>query len=753
MYSKDVELIINEAYLIALQNASEYCVREHLLLRLIKNKKIQSIFTEMGVDSNQLTADLQNYISQKIPKSFGPNDKPKVTEDFNSLLKVALQYAVTSGKPVIHVEDLLISFFYIKDSYAKYFLEKNGLYQEDIADLLNLTPREEDNMGNNGFGPFDQQQGQQDRQDKDLGSYLINLNEKALKNKIDPVIGREEEIERVIHILVRKKKNNPILAGEPGVGKTAIAEGLAKKIAEKNVHESLLGYTVYSLDLGGMTAGTKYRGEFEARLKKVVDKIKKDPKSILFIDEIHTIIGAGAAGGGSLDASNILKPALASGELKCIGATTYKEYRNVFEKDAALSRRFQKVDVSEPSVEDTKKILMGLKKYYEDHHKVEYKESALQLAVELSAKYITDRFLPDKAIDVIDEAGAYVKLSSSKEVNEEVVEKVISKIAKIPERQVVKSEKDKIKDLKSNLEMRIFGQEEAINLLVDSILLSKSGLRDSNKPIGSFLFCGPTGVGKTEVTKQLAVSLGVNLVRLDMSEYMEKHNVSKLIGAPPGYVGYEQEGVLSSAVTKHPHSIILLDELEKAHPDVMNIMLQIMDNGFLTDNYGKKIDFRQSIIIMTSNVGSAEVNTKRLGLVADDTPSKPTAAIERAFLPEFRNRLDAIVWFNSLNEKTIKEVLDKNLVTLSSMLLEKNVTISYTEEAKNWLAKKGYNPQMGARPMARLIQEKIKTPLSKEILFGKLEKGGIVSVDLKNEELVFSYSAKKERKKVVTQKS
>ena len=742
LYSKDAEKVINEGYTLALNNNNQYYTSDHLLLRLLENQKIINIFDTLNADIETLKSDMYSYINSKIPKHSGVVRQIPLTEELNILIKSAHTYAVGNGRDKVEVEDILMSYYFFQESFARYSLEKNGLMSGDLKEyFVELFAQK---VQQNDDEEFDQS-GEPGKAGPQL-NFLINLNQKAKDNKIDPVIGRDHEIDRVIHILVRKKKNNPLLVGEPGVGKTAIAEGLAKKIIDGTVHESLAGSTIYALDMGAMTAGTKFRGEFEARLKKVLDKLKKEPKSILFIDEIHTIIGAGASSGGSLDASNILKPALASGEIKCIGATTYKEYRNVFEKDAALSRRFQKVDVSEPTPEDTKQILFGLKKHYEDFHKITYTEKALGLAVDLSVKYVTDRFLPDKAIDVVDEAGAFAKLTGHKEVTEEIVEKVIAKIAKIPERQIVKSEKDKVRELKSNLEMSIFGQEKAIDSLVDAILLSKSGLRENNKPIGSFLFCGPTGVGKTEVTKQLASQLGVNFVRLDMSEYMEKHNVSKLIGAPPGYVGYEQEGVLSSAVSKNPHSVILLDELEKAHPDVWNILLQIMDNGFLTDNYGKKIDFRQAIIVMTSNIGTAEISTRSLGFVTQQQVSVPTQSIEKAFSPEFRNRLDAIIWFNSLNEKTIAEVLDKNLILLDSMLMQKKISISYSKEARAWLAKNGYNPQMGARPMARLVQDKIKVPLSKEILFGKLESGGSVTVDMKDNDLVFTFTQKKEKK-------
>lgn len=738
--------IVEEAAVIASQNNNEVCTKEHLLLRLLQNEKIMELFNDLNADIVMVELELTRYINERVPKAMrtlsSGHINPKVSQDFYQTLEFAQQNALGSKRPEATVYDLLIGFYYYNESFVRSTLEKSGLTIPDLRQYFY-------EKFNYQAEPVQRSEGSETGQGK--LNYLINLNEKVLNKKIDPVFGRDQEIDRVIHILVRKKKNNPILTGEPGVGKTAIAEGLAKKIVEKTVHKNLLDYTIYSLDMGSMTAGTKFRGEFEARLKKVIDKLSKEPKSILFIDEIHTLVGAGGSGNGGLDAANILKPALSSGDIKCIGATTYKEYRNIFEKDAALSRRFQKVDIVEPSIKDTKLIMQGVKKYYEDFHGVTYTDKALEASVDLSAKYITDRFLPDKAIDLIDEAGAYCKLENPalKEVTESMIEKIVAKIAKIPEKQIVESEKEKVKGLEEKLESVIFGQDKAIKTLVDSILLSKSGLRDTNKPIGSFLFCGPTGVGKTELTKQLAKNLGINFIRLDMSEYMEKHNVSKLIGAPPGYVGYEQEGLLSGQITKSPHSVILLDELEKAHPDVWNILLQIMDNGFLTDNYGKKIDFRQSILVMTSNIGSDEISTKRVGLIDENKIEKPTMSIERAFSPEFRNRLDAIIWFNSLDEKNIRNVLEKNLIELKNMLEEKKISISYSDLVKDWLVKNGYNPSMGARPMNRLIQEKIKTPLSKEILFGKLENGGEVFVDLINNELIFSYKKSNKRKKVL----
>lgn len=741
MYTVEVQNIIKQAEDFAIKLRHEYFTQEHLLLSLLTNSKIQQLLQGLDVDLVSLTNQTKTWIVENAGHiTYGST---RVTPATQQLLQMSLQFALNFNRQQVGVYDLLLAFYHY-ESQAKFILENSGAEKQIVMNEIKTIMEESSDLGQGeGLG-----MGSEESSKKD--DYLVNLNEKAKANKIDPVIGRDEEIDRVIHVLVRRKKNNPILVGEPGVGKTAVAEGLAKKIVDGEVDESLKDAVIFSLDLGGLMAGTKYRGEFEARLKKVIQKLKTTKHSIMFIDEIHTLIGAGSSSNGGLDASNLLKPMLASGEIRCIGATTYDEYRKVFEKDAALSRRFQKIDVVEPSPEDTKKILHGLKRYFEDHHKVKYTDDALSAAVDLSVKHINGRFLPDKAIDIVDEAGAYakLKLKDKKVVDVPLVEKVIAKIARIPEKQIVGSEKNRLQSLNKELKMVLFGQDQAIDLVTNAIQLAKSGLRDGEKPIGSFLFCGPTGVGKTELTKQLASQLGINFVRFDMSEFMEKHNVSKLIGAPPGYVGYDQEGALTGAVIKNPHSVILLDEIEKAHPDVLNILLQVMDNGILTDNFGKKADFRQAIIIMTSNVGSSEIAKRTMGIIQRDaSQSKPTEAIERAFTPEFRNRLDGIVWFNSLAKQTIREVLDKNLVKLDVLLLAKEVGAEYSQTAKEWLAEKGYDPAMGARPMARLIEEKIKAPLSKEILFGKLEKGGKVFVDVKENDLTFTYTPKKEKKK------
>jgi ATP-dependent Clp protease ATP-binding subunit ClpA len=604
----------------------------------------------------------------------------------------------------------------------------------------------------------------QDQQDKELDSetgaekagndsaesalekYAVNLNQEALKGNIDPLIGRDLEVERTIQVLCRRRKNNPLLVGEAGVGKTAIAEGLAKRIVEEQVPDILLDSVIYSLDLGALVSGTKYRGDFEKRLKGLINELKKQPEAILFIDEIHTIIGAGASSGGVMDASNLIKPVLSSGRLRCIGSTTYQEYRGIFEKDHALARRFQKIDVLEPSIEDTVQILKGLKSRFEEHHGLKYSAEALRLAVDLSARYITDRHLPDKAIDVIDEAGARQRLLAEDQRKDVIdvaeIEDIVAKIARVPVQSVSASDKDKLANLEKNLKMLVFGQDEAIAELASAIKLSRAGLRDSSKTIGSFLFAGPTGVGKTEVTKQLAKVLGIELIRFDMSEYMERHTVSRLIGAPPGYVGYDQGGLLTEAVTKHPHAVLLLDELEKAHPDVFNLLLQVMDHGTLTDNNGRKADFRNVILIMTTNAGAEEGARSSIGFTEQNHATDSFKALERSFSPEFRNRLDAILQFKPLDISVVGSVVDKFIFELEALLADKNVTLSLDAGARNWLAVRGYDAKMGARPMARLIQEKIKKPLAEDLLFGRLANGGHVRIEVENDALVFAIESK-----------
>jgi ATP-dependent Clp protease ATP-binding subunit ClpA len=749
-YSKAAEIAIKQSLVFASKIQSELLTPEHLLYVLTDDSDVNEILETLSFDIPKLKNELETYLLENV-QSLRPNTYPQRIASYEAVAKTwPTTYVEKSGRNTVETTDMLLSIYWLQDSMAKYLLSQYATMEELVQEVA--EQKQKRIFG--GEGDANNADSSNSGSKKEV-EYLIDLNEKARNSKIDPVIGREDEIDRAMHILIKRKKNNVILVGEAGVGKTSIAEGLAKKIVEGDVHDALKNHVIFSLDLGALTAGTKFRGEFEERLKKTIKKVKSTPNAVLFIDEIHTIIGAGSAG-GSQDAANLLKPALSSGEISCMGATTYKEYRNHFEKDAALSRRFEKIDIEEPSQEDTIKILVGLKDYYEKHHGVKYTDDALRAAVELSSKYITNRFLPDKAIDIMDEAGVTVKLNSQikeKIVSLEVVEKVISKVARIPEKTIIGSEREKVKNLKADLGRVVFGQEEAIDKLVSSIQLAKSGLRRPNKPVGSFLFCGPTGVGKTEVAKQIAASMGYNFVRFDMSEYMQKHEVAKLIGAPPGYVGFDQEGALTGAVIKNPSSVILLDELEKAHPDIQNILLQVMDNGSLTDNYGKKADFRQSIIIMTSNAGTSEVNQKVISFTDPVQNAKPTQEIERTFAPEFRNRLDALVWFNRLGEKTIKEVLDKNLMHLDMMLVDKKVVITYTDALKNWLAKKGYDPLMGARPMARLVEEKIALPLSSEILFGKLTEGGSVEASLEEDKVKFVFTESKNKKEVTKKRT
>lgn len=731
----DIEQIITQIYVFAAKQWHTLVTPESLLFNLIFNGKAFHTLNSGGGSIEGLKIDLENYIIEKIPQhEIGTETKTvNPTNEFNQIIKESILIAQSYNRSYATIDDLILSFFKV-NSPSFVFLQRNGFKKNLIEDYIFSKNKKQ--MTNHNV-PEDEEE-----------NFLINLNEKIGNSNQDPLIGRHEEVNRIIHILGRKKKNNPILIGEPGVGKTSIAEGLAKMIVDKNVEDFLLKSTVWSLDLGGMLAGTKFRGEFEQRLKKVIEKIKKEKNAILFIDEIHTLIGAGSSGEkGSLDAANILKPELANGEIRCIGATTYKEYRNNFEKDSALSRRFQKIEVSEPSKEDTIDILNGLKTHYETFHNVRYHDQTIPYIVDMASKYITDRFFPDKAIDLLDESGSLAKISKKELVDLSIVDQILTKITKLPEKIIIGDQKEILKNLQSNLESEIFGQNEAISKVVDSVLLSKAGIRTVSKPIGSFLFCGPTGVGKTELCVQLSNQLGLEMLRLDMSEYMEKHSVSKLIGTAPGYVGFDQEGILTSFVSKKPHSVILLDEIEKSHPDIWNILLQIMDNGFIMDNFGKKIDFRNTIIIITSNVGSSEINEKSIGLNGKTTISKPTKEIERVFSPEFRNRLSALIWFNSLSKENVSHILEKYMKELELNLLSKNITISMNDSAKQWLISNGYNQSMGARPMKLLIENKISMPLSKEILFGQLSNGGKVLIIEKNNELVFEIGKEKRKKK------
>jgi ATP-dependent Clp protease ATP-binding subunit ClpA len=652
-----------------------------------------------------------------------------------------------SDKKEVSGANLFVALFSEQDSHAVYLLNKQDISRLDVVNYLahGISKIDQDN---DNAGERAAESGNPDAEStgSPLDKYATNLNEEALQGRIDPLIGRAAEIERTIQTLCRRRKNNPLLVGEAGVGKTAIAEGLAKKIVEEEVPDVLLKSVIYSLDLGALVAGTKYRGDFEKRLKALVSQLKKEPNAILFIDEIHTIIGAGSASGGVMDASNLIKPALASGQLRCIGSTTYQEYRGVFEKDHALARRFQKIDVLEPSVEETILILKGLKSRFEEHHDVKYSADALRLAAELSDRYITDRHLPDKAIDVIDEAGAKQRMTAEAErkqlIDSAEIEDVVSKIARVPAKSVSANDIDKLANLEKNLKMLVFGQDEAISALSSAIKLSRSGLRDSQKTIGSFLFAGPTGVGKTEVTRQLAKVLGVELIRLDMSEYMERHTVSRLIGAPPGYVGFDQGGLLTEQINKHPHAVLLLDELEKAHPDVFNLLLQVMDHGTLTDNNGRKADFRNIILVMTTNAGAEEGSRASIGFTHQDHASDSMKVIEKGFSPEFRNRLDAIIQFKPLDITIVGHVVDKFIFELEALLADKQVTLTLDTDARLWLAENGCDPKMGARPMARLIQEKIKKPLANDLLFGKLANGGHVRIYVQDKELAFAVEGK-----------
>jgi ATP-dependent Clp protease ATP-binding subunit ClpA len=710
---------------------------EHLLLAIVDTPKVREILKSCGADTTKLKTELKQFIDQTTPRlPTGEDRDVQPTLGFQRVLQRAVFHVQSSGKKEVTVANVLVAIFSEKQSHAAYLLSMQDVSRLDVVNFiahgLSKAGGEERSEREEGGGASAEAERDGDGGGSALEKYATNLNESARKGKIDPLIGRKLEVERTIEILCRRRKNNPLYVGEAGVGKTAIAEGLARMIVENQVPEVLLDATIYSLDMGSLVAGTKYRGDFEKRLKAVLAEVKKQPGAILFIDEIHTVIGAGAASGGVMDASNLIKPALANGELRCIGSTTYNEYRGIFEKDHALARRFQKIDITEPSIQDTVDILRGLKTRYEEHHGIKYEDEALQAAAELAARHINDRHMPDKAIDVVDEAGANLRLrpveSREPSVTVTQIENVVARIARIPPKNVSLSDRDVLKNLERNLKLTIFGQDKAIEALSAAIKMSRSGLGDQRKPVGSFLFSGPTGVGKTEVTRQLAIAMGVEFVRFDMSEYMERHTVSRLIGAPPGYVGFDQGGLLTEAITKHPHCVLLLDEIEKAHPDVFNLLLQVMDHGTLTDNNGRKADFRHVIIVMTTNAGAFEMSRPSIGFTQSDTASDGMEAIRRLFSPEFRNRLDAVIQFGALDSDTIERVVDKLLVEAEAQLEHKRVSITVDEAARRWIAKRGYDPKMGARPMARLIQEHIKRPLAEELLFGKLVNGGHVDV-------------------------
>ena len=711
---------------------------EHLLLAIVDTPKVREVLKSCGADTAKLKTELKQFIDQTTPRLPAGEDRDvQPTLGFQRVLQRAVFHVQSSGKKEVTVANVLVAIFSEKQSHAAYLLSMQDVSRLDVVNFIahGLSKAGGEERGEREEGsasPDAEREG--DGGGNALEKYATNLNESARKGKIDPLIGRKLEVERTIEILCRRRKNNPLYVGEAGVGKTAIAEGLARMIVENQVPDVLLDATIYSLDMGSLVAGTKYRGDFEKRLKAVLAEVKKQPGAILFIDEIHTVIGAGAASGGVMDASNLIKPALANGDLRCIGSTTYNEYRGIFEKDHALARRFQKIDISEPSVQDTVDILRGLKSRYEEHHGIKYEDDALRAAAELAARHINDRHMPDKAIDVVDEAGANLRLqpveNRAASVTVTQIENVVARIARIPPKNVSLSDRDVLKNLERNLKLTIFGQDKAIEALSAAIKMSRSGLGDQRRPVGSFLFSGPTGVGKTEVTRQLAIAMGVEFVRFDMSEYMERHTVSRLIGAPPGYVGFDQGGLLTEAIAKHPHCVLLLDEIEKAHPDVFNLLLQVMDHGTLTDNNGRKADFRHVIIVMTTNAGAFEMSRPSIGFTQSDTTSDGMEAIRRLFSPEFRNRLDAVIQFGSLDQDTIERVVDKLLVEAEAQLEQKRVSISVSDQARRWIAKRGYDPKMGARPMARVIQEHIKRPLAEELLFGKLVNGGHVEVTL-----------------------
>jgi ATP-dependent Clp protease ATP-binding subunit ClpA len=747
-FSRNLEESLHRAVALAKQRKHEYATLEHLLLSLADDEDAAGVMRACDVDLGALKTSLVHYLDTEL-KSLVVEDAEdaKPTAGFQRVIQRAVIHVQSSGREEVSGANVLVAIFSERESHAAYFLQEQDMTRYDAVNFIAHGIAKKAGASEpkvvKGATAEDEDKPQAKAGAEALEAYCVNLNEKAKAGKVDPLIGRANEVERAIQILCRRTKNNPLLVGDPGVGKTAIAEGLARKIVTHQVPEVLAEATIFSLDMGALLAGTRYRGDFEERIKQVVKELEQHPNAILFIDEIHTVIGAGATSGGAMDASNLLKPALASGALRCMGSTTYKEFRQHFEKDRALVRRFQKIDVNEPTVEDTLKILKGLKVYYEEFHKLKYTNEALKTAVDLSAKYITDRKLPDKAIDVIDEAGASQMLlpeaRRKKTIGVKEIEAVVAKIARIPPKSVSKTDTEALKQLEADLTRAVFGQEEAIKQLSSAMKMARAGLRDPNKPIGSYLFSGPTGVGKTEAARQLASTLGIELLRFDMSEYMERHTVSRLIGAPPGYVGYDQGGQLTDAVDQHPHAVVLLDEIEKAHQDVYNILLQVMDNGALTDSNGKKVDFRNVVLIMTTNAGAADAQRQTIGFGRGAANHESEEAIKRIFTPEFRNRLDAVVAFKPLTQDIIRQVVQKFVMQLEAQLADRNVTIETTEEAADWLAKNGFDELYGARPLARVIQEEIKKPLADDILFGKLAKGGHVKVVLKDGKIAFEF--------------
>jgi len=753
MLSRNLEQTLHRALGLANERRHEYATLEHLLLALTDDGDATNVLRACGVDVEKLKRDLTEFLDKDLAGLVAERSgDPKPTAGFQRVVQRAAIHVQSSGRDEVTGANVLVALFSERESHAVYFLQLQDMTRLDAVNFIahgiakapgRSQSRPVTGSSNNGEEPEKEEKPRSGRGQDALSNYCVNLNKKAQQGRIDPLIGRDSEIERTIQILCRRTKNNPLYVGDPGVGKTAIAEGLAKRIIEGDVPDVLLKSTIYALDMGSLLAGTRYRGDFEERLKAVVQELENQPGSILFIDEIHTVIGAGATSGGAMDASNLLKPALAQGTLRCIGSTTYKEYRNYFEKDRALVRRFQKIDVNEPTIDDAIKILQGLKTNYEKHHKVRYTPEAIKAAVELSAKYIHDRKLPDKAIDVIDEVGASRMLLPEnrrrKTVTLKDVEEVVAKIARIPPKSVSNDDKETLRTLDRDLKSMVFGQDFAIEALSAAIKLSRAGLRDPEKPIGNYLFSGPTGVGKTEVAKQLANTLGIELIRFDMSEYMERHSVSRLIGAPPGYVGFDQGGLLTDAIDQHPHAVLLLDEIEKAHLDLYNILLQVMDHGKLTDHNGKTVDFRNVILIMTTNAGAADMAKEAIGFGRTARTGEDEEAIKRMFTPEFRNRLDAVVPFAGLTPEIVGRVVEKFVMQLEAQLADRNVTIELSSAAKEWLAERGYEPLYGARPLARVIQEHVKKPLAEELLFGKLAKGGAVKVGLRDGMLSFEY--------------
>ncbi|MBB5208496.1 ATP-dependent Clp protease ATP-binding subunit ClpA [Chiayiivirga flava] len=752
MFSKDLEYTIGQCYKQARESRHEFMTVEHLLLALLDNPSAAGVLKVCGTDTGKLGSELKNIISETVPVLPAEDSRDtQPTLGFQRVLQRAVYHVQSSGRKEVTGANVLVAIFGEKDSHAVYFLNQQDVSRLDVVNYIShgVAKIGQDAPKADGDATKEGEGGEDGKSANPLGEFATNLNDQARLGKIDPLIGRAEEVERTIQVLCRRRKNNPLYVGEAGVGKTALAEGLAKRIVEGDVPEVLSAATIYSLDLGALVAGTKYRGDFEKRLKAVLAQLKKEPNAILFIDEIHTIIGAGSASGGTMDASNLIKPVLASGELRCIGSTTFQEYRGVFEKDRALARRFQKIDVVEPSVADAIEILRGLKSRFEDHHHVQYTSDALRAAVDLSVKHINDRLLPDKAIDVIDEAGARQQLLPEDErkttIDVAEIEFIVARIARIPAKQVSASDKDVLRNLERNLKMVVFGQDEAIDSLTSAIKMARSGLANPDKPIGAFLFAGPTGVGKTEVTRQLAMQLGIELIRFDMSEYMEAHSVSRLIGAPPGYVGFDQGGLLTEKIVKTPHCVLLLDEIEKAHPDIFNILLQVMDRGTLTDTNGREANFRNVVLVMTTNAGAQQAARRTIGFVEQNHATDAMEVIRRAFTPEFRNRIDAIVQFRSLDFDHILRVVDKFVIELEMQLHEKHVALNVDPEARRWLAEHGFDPQMGARPMARVLQDRIKRPLADELLFGKLVGGGRVDVSVREGKLHIETQAEPEK--------